>query len=68
MEATIDKTGKVWTVTDGSDTVDCWLDKDGFHSLRLSPSSNGKRMIEHKAETVKWTDIISKAEGQLTLL
>lgn len=58
----------IWSVQDGADTVKCWLDDNGFHSQRFSPSSDGKRTIEHKVETVKWFEIISKSEGQLTLL
>jgi hypothetical protein len=54
-----------WIVIDGDDAVHCWLDEDGFHSKRYSSRQMG--MVVHKVETLEWSKLIEKSEGQLPL-
>lgn len=63
-----DKEEQTWRVVDGADIVLCWLDSDGFHSQRYSPRPDSNGKITHAVETVRWSDMIMKAEGQLKLL
>ena len=64
---TATKIGTCWQVFDGADLVVLWLDKDGFHSQRVS-DFNSANPIGHSPTIIPHEDLILAAEGQKKLL